>query len=207
MAFGFGAPRFAFFRLNLGPKAVISAALLIAVNTAERDIDVNLRTLSLAFGEAFPDAKVSFRDGAVDRIEIARMPEFADHKLVDRATSYVGGNATLFVYDDASQQFVRKTTNVKKENGDRAVGTHNWRPIIPGKPHFAAANPTKARRRCSAVAFTQPISRCSVQQARSSASFMWAFRSDSLMACCGRRSGQWPLPPGSPPCSCWGSRC
>jgi methyl-accepting chemotaxis protein len=42
---------------------------------------------------------------------------------VDRATSYVGGNATLFVYDDASQQFVRRTTNVKKENGDRAVGT------------------------------------------------------------------------------------
>jgi methyl-accepting chemotaxis protein len=27
------------------------------------------------------------------------------------------------VYDDASQQFVRRTTNVKKENGDRAVGT------------------------------------------------------------------------------------
>jgi methyl-accepting chemotaxis protein len=28
-----------------------------------------------------------------------------------------------FFYDDASQQFVRRTTNVKKENGDRAVGT------------------------------------------------------------------------------------
>jgi methyl-accepting chemotaxis protein len=141
MAFELARRGLALLRLNLGPKAVISAALLIAVNTAlvvgagywsltrdfdnraERDIDVNLRTLSLAFGETFPDAKVSFRDGAVDRIEIARMPEFADHKLVDRATSYVGGNATLFVYDDASQQFVRRTTNVKKENGDRAVGT------------------------------------------------------------------------------------
>ena len=68
MAFG----RFARLRLNLGPKAVLSAALLIAVNTAlvvgagywsltrdfaaraERDIDVNLRTLSLAFGEDLP---------------------------------------------------------------------------------------------------------------------------------------------------------
>jgi methyl-accepting chemotaxis protein len=141
MAFESARRGLALLRLNLGPKAVISAALLIAVNTAlvvgagywsltrdfdnraERDIDVNLRTLSLAFSETFPDAKVSFRDGAVDRIEIARMPEFADHKLVDRATSYIGGNATLFVYDDASQQFVRRTTNVKKENGDRAVGT------------------------------------------------------------------------------------
>src|SRR5260370_20995048 len=51
------------------------------------------------------------------------MPEFSDHKIVDRTTSYVGGTATLFVYDEASQQFVRRTTNVKKENGDRAVGT------------------------------------------------------------------------------------
>jgi len=141
MTFGLKGSRFAFFRLNLGPKAVLSAALLIAINTAllvgagywsltrdfdvraERDIDLNLRALTLAFGEAFPEAKITIRDGVVDRIEIPKMPEFADHRIVDRATSYVGGNATLFVYDDASQQFVRRTTNVKKENGDRAVGT------------------------------------------------------------------------------------
>jgi methyl-accepting chemotaxis protein len=153
MALGFGGSRFALLQLNLGPKAVLSAALLIAVNTllvagagywslsrdfdtrAVRDIDANLRTLSIAFGEAFPDAKIAIRNGVVDRIEIPRMPEFGDHKIVDRATSYVGGNATLFVYDEASQQFVRRTTNVKKENGDRAVGTqlaadHPAQPIL-----------------------------------------------------------------------------
>jgi len=141
VTFGLTGRRFPFSRLNLGPKAVMSAALLIAINTAllvgagywsltrdfdiraKRDIDLNLRTLSLAFGETFQDAKITIRDGVVDRIEIPKMPEFADHRIVDRATSYVGGNATLFVYDDASQQFVRRTTNVKKENGDRAVGT------------------------------------------------------------------------------------
>src|SRR5260370_9853785 len=141
MALGIKESRFAFLRLNLGTKAVLSAALLIAINTAlvvgagywsltrdfdtraERDIDVNLRTLSLAFGETFPNAKIAIRDGVVDRIEIPKMPEFSDHKIVDRATSYVGGTATLFAYDEASQQFVRRTTNVKKENGDRAVGT------------------------------------------------------------------------------------
>jgi len=42
------------------------------------------------------------------------MPEFSDHKIVGSRRFYVGGNATLFVYDDASQQFMRKTTNVKK---------------------------------------------------------------------------------------------
>src|ERR1700736_2258672 len=141
MPFKLKGRRLPFSRLNLGPKAVLSAALLIAINTAllvgagywsltrnfdiraERDIDLNLRTLSLAFSEAFQKAKISIRDGVVDRIEIPKMPEFADHRIVDRATSYVGGNATLFVYDEASQQFVRRTTNVKKENGDRAVGT------------------------------------------------------------------------------------
>ncbi len=141
MAFGMSGSRFAILRLNLGPKAVLSAALLIALNTAvvvgagywslsrdfdtraERDIDLNLRTLSLAFAETFPSAKITMRDGVVDRIEIPKMPEFSDHKIVDRAVSYAGGNATLFAYDDASKQFVRRTTNVKKENGDRAVGT------------------------------------------------------------------------------------
>src|SRR3984957_10237895 len=141
MALGLKLGSFALLRPNLGPKAVLSASLLIAVNTvlvagagywsltrdfetrAKRDIDVNLRTLSLAFGETFPGAKVKIRDSVVERIEIPKMPEFSDHNIVDRAISYVGGTATLFAYDDASQQFVRQTTNVKKENGDRAVGT------------------------------------------------------------------------------------
>jgi methyl-accepting chemotaxis protein len=139
-----------FSRLSLGPKAVISAAALIAINTvllvgagywslardfnirAERDIDINLRTLTLGFGEAYPDAKISLRDGVVDRVELRKMPEFADHRIVDRAVSFVGGNATLFVYDDTTRQFVRRTTNVKKENGDRAVGTQ-LAPDHPGQ--------------------------------------------------------------------------
>ena len=140
MTIGFGIP-FRLTRLNLGPKAALSAALLIAINAAllvgagywsltrdfndraVHDIDLSLRTLTLAFGEAYPDTKISIRDGVVERVEVPRMPEFNDHRIVDRATSYVGGTATLFVYDDAANQFVRRTTNVKKENGERAVGT------------------------------------------------------------------------------------
>ena len=137
-------------KLRLGTKAVACAVLLIAVNTAlvvgsaywsltsefgeraRRDIEVNLRTLALTFAETFGDAKVTQKDGMVTRVEIPRMPEFADHAIVDRAVSYVGGNATLFVYDDASGQFVRRSTNVKKENGDRAVGTQ-LAPDHPGQ--------------------------------------------------------------------------
>jgi methyl-accepting chemotaxis protein len=149
MTIRFGIP-FGLSHLNLGPKAALSAALLIAVNAAllvgagywsltrdfngraERDIDLSLRTLTLAYAEAYPDTKISIRDGVVERVEVPRMPEFNDHRLVDRATSYVGGNATLFVYDDAANQFVRRTTNVKKENGERAVGTQ-LAPDHPGQ--------------------------------------------------------------------------
>ena len=137
-------------KLRLGTKAVICAIFLIAVNTtlvvgaaywsltsefgdrALRDIEVNLRTLALTFSETFPDAKITLKDGVVTKAEVPRMPDFKDHAIVDRAVGYVGGNATLFVYDEASSQFVRRSTNVKKENGDRAVGTQ-LAPDHPGQ--------------------------------------------------------------------------
>src|SRR6266568_7149243 len=137
-------------KLRLGTKAVICAVFLIVVNTALvvgaaywsltsefgdralRDIEVNLRTLALTFSETFPDAKITLKDGVVTKAEVARMPDFKDHAIVDRAVGYVGGNATLFVFDEASNQFVRRSTNVKKENGDRAVGTQ-LAPDHPGQ--------------------------------------------------------------------------
>jgi methyl-accepting chemotaxis protein len=149
----FGKTSFGFLKFKLGTKATLCAAVLIAATTSmvvgaaywslstefeargKADIETSLRTLALAFAETYGDAKVTIKDGIVSRAEIPAMPEFKDHKTVDRATSYVGGNATLFVYDDATKQFVRRTTNVKKENGDRAVGTqlapdHPAQPVI-----------------------------------------------------------------------------
>jgi methyl-accepting chemotaxis protein len=141
-------------KLKLGTKALLGAALVIALNTAlvagaaywslssdsneraKRDIEDNLRTLALTFSEVFPDARVTVQDGIVRRIEIPQFPALKDHGVVDRAVGYVGGNATLFAYDDASGQFVRRSTNVKKENGERAVGTQ-----------LAADHPGQARLR------------------------------------------------------------
>jgi methyl-accepting chemotaxis protein len=137
-------------KLKLGTKALICAVVLIAMNTALvvgaaywsltsefndralRDIEVNLRTLAMTFSETYGDAKITMKDSAVARAEIAKMPEFKDHAIVDRSVSYVGGVATLFVYDDATNQFVRRSTNLKKENGDRAVGTQ-LAPDHPGQ--------------------------------------------------------------------------
>jgi methyl-accepting chemotaxis protein len=127
--------------LKLGAKAVLLAVMLVALTTAgvmfaayqslsaqfagqmREDIEINLRTLAIAFAETYDNAWVTYKDGKVTRIEMSEMPTFKDHPIVDRATAYVGGNATIFVFDPKTDQFVRRTTNVKKENGDRAVGT------------------------------------------------------------------------------------
>jgi methyl-accepting chemotaxis protein len=127
--------------LKLGTKAVLLAGLLVALTTAgvvfaayqslsaefagqaREDIETNLRTLAIAFAETYGNAWVSYKDGRVTQVEMSEMPAFKDHAIVDRAVAYVGGNATIFAFDPASNQFVRRTTNLKKENGDRAVGT------------------------------------------------------------------------------------
>src|SRR5256885_993521 len=95
-------------KLKLGTKTVICAIVLIAMNTglvvgaaywsltsefnarALRDIEANLRTLAMTFSETYSDAKIVMKDGIVARAEIAKMPEFKDHAIVDRAVSYVG---------------------------------------------------------------------------------------------------------------------
>jgi methyl-accepting chemotaxis protein len=118
--------------LRLGTKTVICAIFLIAVNTALvvgaahwsltsefgtralRDIEINLRTLGLAFAETYSDAKITIRDGAVVRAEISKMPEFKDHAIVDRAVGYTGGNATLFVHDEASNQFTLRCSSTTR---------------------------------------------------------------------------------------------
>ena len=205
---------------KLGTKAVICAVVLIALNTALvvgaaywsltsefnaralRDIEVNLRTLAMTFSESYGDAKIAMKDGAVGRAEIAKMPEFKDHAIVDRSVSYVGGVATLFVYDDATNQFVRRSTNLKKENGDRAVGTQ----LAPDHPGQAVVRRGEAYKG-PAVLFGK--------------NFMTAYYPDcefirkghrpSLRrdsdgavrgACWRRRSRPWPSRPALPRCWC-----
>jgi methyl-accepting chemotaxis protein len=130
-----------FNRISLVSRALILIALVVALTTASivgaaywalsnefvakarDDIEINLRTLALAYAETYSETKVKMEGDKVARVEAPGMPTFRNHALVDLAASYAGGNATVFVYDAATDKFLRKTTNVKKENGDRAVGT------------------------------------------------------------------------------------
>src|ERR1700687_2138442 len=100
---------------------------------ARDDIEVNLRTLTLAFADKYSGTKILMADDKIVRIEAPSIPTFSNHTLVDLTASYAGGNATVFEYDPASDKFIRRTTNVKKENGERAIGTQ-LAPDHPGQP-------------------------------------------------------------------------
>jgi methyl-accepting chemotaxis protein len=130
-----------FSRMSLVSQALILITLVVALTTvsivsaaywalsnefvakARDDIEINLRTLALAYAETYSDTKIKMDGDKVVRVDAPGMPTFRNHAIVDLAASYAGGNATIFVYEPATDKFIRKTTNVKKENGDRAVGT------------------------------------------------------------------------------------
>ena len=142
-----------FDRLSLVSRALILIGFVVALTTvcvvaaaywalsneflakASADIEVNLRTLTLAYARTYTDTKVTMEDDKVARVVAPRIPVFADHALVDLSASFAGGNATVFEYDASRGNFVRRTTNVKKENGDRAVGTE-LAPDHPGQPYL-----------------------------------------------------------------------
>ncbi|WP_172891571.1 methyl-accepting chemotaxis protein [Cohaesibacter sp. ES.047] len=62
-------------------------------------------------------------DGNVKRITMASVPTFENHDMIDRIGEITGETATVFIWDDKTKDFWRKTTNIKKGDGKRAVGT------------------------------------------------------------------------------------
>jgi methyl-accepting chemotaxis protein len=107
---------------------------------AASEVETNLRTLSQLYADAAPDTKLTMKDGNVVRIEGSEMKTFFDYHIVDKAVAYTGGNATLFVYDPSTDKFVRFSTNVKKQDGERALGTQ----LAPDHPGQAIIRSGKA---------------------------------------------------------------
>ncbi len=82
-----------------------------------------VRSLALVFAGRVQGVKVELDGARVARVTSPPLGAFSDSAIVDDSVSYVGGNATIFTYDAATDKFIRRTTTVKKENGERAVGT------------------------------------------------------------------------------------
>lgn len=86
--------------------------------------DVNLRVAATLFNERVDGVNVKWSgDGNVSRIELAGLPEFTSHDLIDNIGRMTGETATVFAWDPETRDFWRKTTNIIKPDGKRAVGT------------------------------------------------------------------------------------
>ena len=90
-----------------------------------------------------PQAMVSVGDKSVPTLLSGGKPLNLDIAIPDRFTRQTGGNATIFVA--SGEDFVRISTSVKKENGERAVGTvldrsgAAYAALSKGKPYVGLA--------------------------------------------------------------------
>ncbi len=127
--------------VNLAAKmvAVVAAAVMLTAaamwgatshsmwaqleDKQRQDGEQYIRSLSLVFAGRVAEAKVTLDGTRVARVQSPSLAAFSDFSIVDDSVAYVGGNATVFAYDPAQNAFIRRTTTVKKENGERAVGT------------------------------------------------------------------------------------
>ena len=99
-------------------------ALGQAETAAIKKQDINLRVAATIFQERVDGAKVSWNSkGSVSRIELAEIPSFENHDMIDAIGRMTGETATVFAWDPETRDFWRKTTNIIKGDGKRAVGT------------------------------------------------------------------------------------
>ncbi|MGR9266166.1 methyl-accepting chemotaxis protein [Rhizobium leguminosarum] len=101
------------------------------------------RAMAVLYGAADQAAKIELKGNQLSAVTEDAIPALADHSLVDRTAQSIAGVATIF--QKQGGDYVRISTNVKKENGDRAVGTklvaeHPAQPVLArGEAYYGPA--------------------------------------------------------------------
>ncbi|MGF9693337.1 methyl-accepting chemotaxis protein [Rhizobium sp. 0TCS1.26] len=80
-----------------------------------------MRAMAILYNGSVQGSQLSVTDGTVTRVRQDGKVELADHTLVDRTAQSIAGVATVF--QKQGSDYVRISTNVKKESGERATGT------------------------------------------------------------------------------------
>ncbi|MBW6420773.1 methyl-accepting chemotaxis protein [Rhizobium sp. XQZ8] len=112
------------------------------MDTAKDDAHKAMRTMSLLYEVELAGVKADMKDGVVARVTQGD-GALKDHDMVDRTANAIGGVATVF--EKRGTDYVRISTNVKTEKGERAVGTklaaeHPAQPLLAqGKAYFGPA--------------------------------------------------------------------
>eukprot|EP00913_Durusdinium_trenchii_P026934 g25269.t1 len=90
------------------------------METAVEDTHTAVRTMGLLYETALPGSKATIVNGTLQKIA-AGEGALKDHDLVDRTAGAINGVATVF--EKQGGDYVRISTNVKTEKGERAIGT------------------------------------------------------------------------------------
>lgn len=129
-------------RPGLRTSLIISTAVLLALSTITVSViacfivgndlkdevvrrqNTSLRAAAVILKKYYPETKfdVTAR-GSVRGLTLAGIPDFPDHTMIDEVGRITGETATVFKWEDESKDFWRKTTNIIKDDGKRAVGT------------------------------------------------------------------------------------
>uniref|UniRef100_UPI00048F276B methyl-accepting chemotaxis protein n=1 Tax=Stappia stellulata TaxID=71235 RepID=UPI00048F276B len=87
--------------------------------------NTSLRVAATEVGQDMPGTEITWaEDGNVSRVVMANIPdEITDHGMIDKIGRMTGETVTVFKWDPETRDFWRKTTNIIKPDGSRAVGT------------------------------------------------------------------------------------
>lgn len=123
-------------RVTLAIIAISSLTLcaftaIAAYLAVEREIGLakERQSMSLAVAAALLDTNFDGVDvtydanGAPTRIVWSAEPDLSDHSLIDRVGDITGETATIFALEPDNGDFWRRSTNIVKPDGSRAVGT------------------------------------------------------------------------------------
>lgn len=93
-----------------------------AVDTmATEDAEGATRTMGVLAEITIPGMRIELAGDEMTAVSAVAIPQFNDHGLVDRTAQAIGGVATVF--QTQGSDYVRVSTNVLTEAGERAVGT------------------------------------------------------------------------------------
>lgn len=84
----------------------------------------NMRVAASFFDKSFSCGTEYSETGDVEKLTVDGMPDIRDHAFIDDLGEVIGETATIFAWNESGKDFIRVTTNIKKDNGQRAVGTY-----------------------------------------------------------------------------------
>jgi methyl-accepting chemotaxis protein len=147
---------------------VAIAAVLFAVwlmldantrETAEKRLLSDLRISAAVLEMNLPHWSFTWDDaGELDTVEARSIPRFRNHDMIDTVGRVTGDTATIFAYDPETQDYLRKTTNIIGDDGERiletalakdgpaypvvlAGGTYRGEATILGTPYYTIYKP------------------------------------------------------------------